>query len=155
MKSINDLLKKHPDLYKKLNSEQRNLSKQLLKIRLKKQKNVTEFSKMLGISEKKYLEFEFGDMHIPVAEYNKLLKQVENLSYKDSMNFTIFDVINTVLKRKAEINIKYDEDLNLYFFVIKTTSELFSSDYDVLDTLDNVLSDYKYMGKSVVATLGE
>ncbi|HBE7713126.1 TPA: hypothetical protein ACMVQZ_001434, partial [Enterococcus faecium] len=67
----------------------------------------------------------------------------------------IFDVINTVLKRKAEINIKYDEDLNLYFFVIKTTSELFSSDYDVLDTLDNVLSDYKYMGKSVVATLGE
>ncbi|HCD2573534.1 TPA: hypothetical protein NBL02_002931, partial [Enterococcus faecium] len=43
----------------------------------------------------------------------------------------IFDVINTVLKRKAEINIKYDEDLNLYFFVIKTTSELFSSDYDV------------------------
>lgn len=89
MKSINDLLKKHPDLYKKLNSEQRNLSKQLLKIRLKKQKNVTEFSKMLGISEKKYLEFEFGDMHIPVAEYNKLLKQVENLSYKDSMNFTI------------------------------------------------------------------
>ncbi|HFL7076580.1 TPA: hypothetical protein ACHAKP_002417, partial [Enterococcus faecium] len=65
------------------------------------------------------------------------------------------DVINTVLKRKAEINIKYDEDLNLYFFVIKTTSELFSSDYDVLDTLDNVLSDYKYMGKSVVATLGE
>lgn len=49
-------------------------------------------------------------------------------------------------KRKAEINIKYDEDLNLYFFVIKTTSELFSSDYDVLDTLDNVLSDYKYMG---------
>lgn len=38
MKSINDLLKKHPDLYKKLNSEQRNLSKQLLKIRLKKQK---------------------------------------------------------------------------------------------------------------------
>ncbi|HAP8415844.1 TPA: hypothetical protein IV059_002968, partial [Enterococcus faecium] len=63
MKSINDLLKKHPDLYKKLNSEQRNLSKQLLKIRLKKQKNVTEFSKMLGISEKKYLEFEFGDMH--------------------------------------------------------------------------------------------
>ncbi|BDP60232.1 hypothetical protein EfmJHP38_11700 [Enterococcus faecium] len=39
----------------------------------------------------------------------------------------------------------------MYFFVIKTTSELFSSDYDVLDTLDNVLSDYKYMGKSVVA----
>ncbi len=63
-------------------------------------------------------------------------------------------MINTVLKRKAEINIKYDEDLNLYFFVIKTTSELFSSDYDVL-ILDNVLSDYKYMGKSVVATLGE
>ena len=28
-------------------------------------------------------------LHIPVAEYNKLLKQVENLSYKDSMNFTI------------------------------------------------------------------
>ncbi len=55
MKSINDLLKKHPDLYKKLNSEQRNLSKQLLKIRLKKQKNVTEFSKMLGISEKNIL----------------------------------------------------------------------------------------------------
>ncbi len=38
MKSINDLLKKHPDLYKKLNSEQRNLSKQLLKIRLKNKK---------------------------------------------------------------------------------------------------------------------
>ncbi|MFW8619727.1 hypothetical protein [Enterococcus thailandicus] len=81
MSSINDVLKRHPNLYKKLNSEQRNLSTKLLKIRLKNKKSVSEFSKLLNLSEKEYLEFEFGDIHIPVTEYNKLLKRVDNLSY--------------------------------------------------------------------------
>ncbi|EPH90784.1 hypothetical protein D922_02901 [Enterococcus faecalis 06-MB-DW-09] len=90
----NLLTSKYPALIEKEKSVQRQKSLELLNIRLNNNINVENFSRILGISEKEYLEFEFGDLNHEVAEYDTLISK----SYRYVMDKNLVDHVKVTLK---------------------------------------------------------
>lgn len=68
-------------------------------------------------------------------------------------NFKIINDILRLLGRSAETTIRYDEEMDCYFFVVKTDDEHFDSDYTALSEIDAYTRDTNYMNKQLIVTL--
>lgn len=76
---VTELLEsKHPDLLEKENSVQREKSIEILNMRLDNNKSVDDMVKILNLSEKEYLEYEFGDMKYSIDEYDKVIEKLND-----------------------------------------------------------------------------
>lgn len=75
---ITELLEsKHSDLLEKENSVQRKKSLEILNMRLDKNRSVDDMVKILNLSEKEYLEYEYGDMKYSIDEYDKVIQEIK------------------------------------------------------------------------------
>ncbi|MBV6372931.1 hypothetical protein IGJ74_001832 [Enterococcus sp. AZ009] len=90
----NLLTSKYPALIEKENSVQRQKSLELLNIRLNNNINVEKFAEILGLSEKEYLEFEFGDLNHEVSEYDALITK----SHKYVTEKLLFNHVKVIMK---------------------------------------------------------
>lgn len=73
----------------------------------------------------------------------------------DKERDSLIQIINREVGRMTQISIKFDRDLDTYFFAIKTTDEQFETDYASLGKIDSALDGKRYLGKPVVVTLEE
>lgn len=67
----------------------------------------------------------------------------------------IFREVTHVLNRTIDFQLRYESDLNSYFFVIMTDEHTFENDYDQLERIDEITQTIRFNGKRIVVTLEE
>ncbi|MDY2549532.1 hypothetical protein ABE902_16855 [Enterococcus casseliflavus] len=63
--------------------------------------------------------------------------------------------IEQILGREIKYSLRFNAELDTYFFAIITNDENFDNDYAKLDQMDEQLKDSSYKGKKIVVTLEE
>lgn len=102
LNTLDKLLKeKQPQIYNKIHSPQHELSIELLKLRTENNLSVEDFSSMLGVTEKEYLDFEFGELNKTIKEYYQLINNAKKeIAFRNNNNimpkeFVLVGVIRT------------------------------------------------------------
>ncbi|NRR75038.1 hypothetical protein HRD57_03330 [Tetragenococcus halophilus] len=90
------LQKKQPQIYEKVHSPQYDLSTELLKLRTENNLSVEEFSSMIGVTEKEYLDFEFGELNKTIDEYNQLINSAKKkIAFRNYIGSELKDFVLT------------------------------------------------------------
>ncbi|WP_429969111.1 hypothetical protein [Enterococcus sp. AZ136] len=63
--------------------------------------------------------------------------------------------VKHVLNRTIDFQLRYESDLDSYFFVVMTDEQAFDSDYEQLERIDEITQTIRFNGKRIVVTLEE
>lgn len=126
----------HPDLAKKYNSIQYELSQSIIEKKLELNVTQKKMSEMMEVGYEEYFDMEKGSMSIPVEYYKKALNQLDA----------------NIIKKKSEVNYP-NYNLELIASDIKRKLSFSNDEIDSID-LFNSISDSNSDGKiSVKSTM--
>lgn len=101
-------------LKKKVNSEQFELAGRIMELESKQGLTQVETARFLGIDYEKLLDFESGDIEIPVNEYKRLIQKFENLCGLYQINNDNYINNNYTEDDNLEISARLDEAFTLF-----------------------------------------
>lgn len=74
---LNELLKEHnPELLKSMQTEQYDLSNQIVKLRVQSNLELEELALKVGLKPKDYLDYEYGEDRFSVVDYKSLISKI-------------------------------------------------------------------------------
>lgn len=115
--NFENLLREYqPDLYQKTKSEQNELSKDILKLRLLNKLSVEETAKYLNMSIEDYLNYEFGESRErTVLQYQEVLLNMKNIFQKYENNIKAKDVFGSYKLSFPKFNTIEKDRINVSF----------------------------------------
>lgn len=97
-----------------------------------------------------------GNSNVSDGRNNGLVISTKNqMLDSDKEKDSLIRIINSEIGRTTKVSVKFDRDLDIYFFAIKTTDEDFDADYSSLQKIDIAMDGKSYLGKPIVVTLEE
>ena len=69
---------KIPEIEEIINTDQFKISEEILDIRFKKGLSFDDAAQVVGLSQEKYIKFEYGDSDINVSDYRKVLRKLKD-----------------------------------------------------------------------------
>ncbi|MBG9978567.1 hypothetical protein [Ruoffia tabacinasalis] len=82
---LNELLKEHnPELLKSMQTEQYDLSNQIVKLRVQSNLELEELALKVGLKPEDYLDYEYGEDRFSVADYKSLISKIQQINSQKS-----------------------------------------------------------------------
>lgn len=86
---LKGLLQEHnPELLEKLQTEQYELSSQIVKLRVQSTLSLEELATKVGLTPEDYLDYEYGESKYSVEEYKCLVNKLEHLKNNSNISRT-------------------------------------------------------------------
>lgn len=78
---LNELLKEHnPELLKSIQTEQYDLSNQIVKLRVQSNLELEELALKVGLKPEDYLDYEHGEDRYSVVDYKSLISKIQQIN---------------------------------------------------------------------------
>lgn len=83
---LKDLLQEHnPELFETMQTEQYELSNQIVKLRVQSSLTLEDLAAKLGLTPEEYLDYEYGETKYSVEEYKHLINKIEQIKSRSEI----------------------------------------------------------------------